>query len=68
MASFDRLPKRFPVGTRYVLEGVPGKKGQLQVISRVVLLPDGTRVDLTHEPIAPRPARRRSGARRRLPH
>ena len=28
---------------------MPGKEGQLQVISRVIVLPDGTRIDLTHE-------------------
>ena len=65
MVVFGRLPKRFPVGTRYVLEGVPGKEGQLQVISRIIVLPNGTRFDLTHEPPAQRPSRRRSGASRR---
>jgi hypothetical protein len=65
MAGMGRLPRRFPVGTRYVLEGVPGKeKGQLQVISRLVVLPDGTKFDLTHEPIEPRRSRR---TRRRRP-
>ncbi len=63
MAALGRLPKRFPVGTRYVLEGVPGKEGQLQVISRMLVLPNGTRFDLTHESSRTRP--RRSGARRR---
>jgi len=66
MAASRRLPRRFPVGTRYVLEGVPGKEGQLQVISRMLVLPNGTRFDLTDEPVA-RP-RRRSGARRRTTH
>ena len=49
MAAFGRLPKRFPVGTRYVVEGEPGKEGQLRVTSRYVVLPNGAHFDLTEE-------------------
>jgi len=46
-----RLPKRFPVGTTFVVEGraiaADGKNNeQLRVFSRFVVLPGGRRVDL----------------------
>ena len=63
MADLARLPRRFPVGTRYVLEGIPAPEGQLQVISRLIVLPNGQQFDLTHE--APELHRRQAG---RLPH
>ena len=49
--KFNRLPKRFPVGTTFVIEGrtVAGDDGndrQLQVFSRFVVLPGGRRIDL----------------------
>jgi hypothetical protein len=45
------LPKRFPVGTTFVVEGRPvaakGKNNeQLRVFSRFVVLPGGRRIDL----------------------
>jgi hypothetical protein len=49
MAVIGRLPRRFPVGTRYVLEGVQSEEGRLRVISRLIVLPDGQEFDLTHE-------------------
>jgi hypothetical protein len=67
MAGIGRLPRRFPVGTRYVLEGVPAEHGQVRVISRLLVLPNGQEFDLTQaspEPVARRRARR-STARRR---
>jgi hypothetical protein len=42
-----RLPKRFPVGTTYVIEGRSGGEGQLRVFSRYVVLPGGRRIDLS---------------------
>ena len=49
--KLSRLPKRFPIGTTFVVEGrtVPanGKNGeQLRVFSRFVVLPGGRRIDL----------------------
>jgi len=66
MPGVSRLPRRFPVGTRYVLEGVPAKEGQLKVISRLLVLPNGQQFDLTDDPldIQPRRRARRSAARR----
>ena len=47
MSSFaDRLPDRFPVGTRYVIEGRGGGNGRLLVRSRYLEFPDGRHVDL----------------------
>ena len=37
----DRLPSRFPVGTRYVIEGRAGR-----ICLRYVEFPDGRKVDL----------------------
>lgn len=47
MASQPRLPSRFPVGTRYIVEGEPGKGGKLRIVSRYVVMPSGVRYDLT---------------------
>ena len=62
-----RLPSRFPVGTRYVIEGRGGDKGRLRVHSRFIAFPDGRKVDLPAdlaERGVARPAMRR---RRRKP-
>jgi len=40
----SRLPKRFPVGATYVVEGRTGKDGYLRVFSRYVILPGGRRI------------------------
>jgi len=40
------LPKRFPVGTTYVVEGRGGEDGNLCVFSRYVVLPGGQRINL----------------------
>ena len=42
----SRLPRRFPVGARYVVEGYGGEKGNLRVIARYVVLPGGQRVNV----------------------
>jgi hypothetical protein len=65
------LPKRFPVGARYVVEGRGGEDGHLRVVSRYVVLPGGQRInvpsDLGQSPglsaHAPRHKRVRSRAR-----
>jgi hypothetical protein len=40
------LPKRFPVGARYVVEGRGGEDGDLRVFSRYVVLPGGQRINV----------------------
>ena len=42
----SRLPKRFPVGSTYVIEGRGGADGHLRVLSRYVELPGGRRIEL----------------------
>ena len=46
MAFRSRLPARFPVGTRYIVEGEPGTGGELRIVSRYVVMPSGVRYDL----------------------
>jgi hypothetical protein len=46
MAARGRLPTRVPVGTRYVIEGEPGQEGELRIVSRYLVFPDGTRLNL----------------------
>ncbi|HET9717831.1 MAG TPA: hypothetical protein VFP60_16750 [Pseudolabrys sp.] len=40
--SSGRLPTRFPEGTKFVIEGKPGRQGQLRIYSRYLEFPDGT--------------------------
>lgn len=69
MAYSLKLPSRFPVGTKFVIES-RGGKGQAQVFSRHLEFPDGTFYPLPARRV---PARlkpkaansRRSPARRR---
>jgi hypothetical protein len=44
------LPKRFPVGARYVVEGRGGEDGHLRVVSRYVVLPGGQRINVPPDP------------------
>ena len=61
MASHSsRLPSRFPVGTKFVIEGRRGGEGQLQVYSRYLEFPDGT-----FYPLPAHPVQRKSGTTRR---
>jgi hypothetical protein len=59
--SANRLPARFPVGTKFVIEGRPG--GDL---SRFIEFPNGTKLRLPKRPALPALAgrRARSGAKR----
>lgn len=50
--SPSELPKQFPVGTTYVVEGRGGEAGNLRVFSRYVVLPDGQRINLTDDSAA----------------
>lgn len=56
MKTESRLPSRFPVGTRYIVEGEPGHGGTLRIISRYVVMPSGVRYDLTAAPDLRKPA------------
>jgi hypothetical protein len=49
-SSVDRLPSRFPVGTRYVLEGRGGDRGRLRIHLRYLEFPDGRQVELPADP------------------
>jgi hypothetical protein len=42
----DRLPSRFPVGTRYVIEGRRQADGGLRISMRCLEFPDGRQVRL----------------------
>ena len=42
----DGLPSRFPIGTRYVVEGRGGPRGHLRIQLRYLEFPDGRHVDL----------------------
>jgi hypothetical protein len=41
-----QLPSRCPVGTRYVIEGHRGEEGELRVVSRKIIMPNGKSFDL----------------------
>jgi len=49
----DRLPTRFPVGTRYVVEGRGGPNGGLRIRSRYLEFPDGRHMDLPISSLPP---------------
>jgi hypothetical protein len=55
-ASAERLPERFPVGTRFVIEG---REGRIHL--RYLEFPDGRQVNL---PVKARPGSRRPRHRR----
>ena len=42
----NRVPRRLPIGARYVVEGYGGAEGNLRVIARYLLLPDGQRINV----------------------
>jgi hypothetical protein len=45
----DCLPRSFPVGSVYVVEGSGGELGRLRVSSRYLLTPEGQRIELPVE-------------------
>ena len=51
----SRLPRRFPVGAKYVVEGFGGADGNLRVIARYVVFPDGQRINVPAQPSRPPP-------------
>lgn len=46
----NRLPKSFPVGAVYVVEGRGGDHGRLSVSARYVIMPGGQRIDVPAKP------------------
>jgi hypothetical protein len=66
------LPRRFPVGAKYVVEGYGGEGVNLRLIARYVVLPGGHRIkfpaDLS-QPVSPSALafRRRSNSSRYQP-
>jgi hypothetical protein len=64
MAIQPRLPARFPVGTRYIVEGEPAKGGKLRIVSRYLVMPSGVRYDLMNAAKPIRKSRLRSAQRR----
>jgi len=42
--GWSSLPKRFPVGTKYVVEGRSGEPGDIRRFRRYVVLPSGRRI------------------------
>src|SRR5580704_17166739 len=61
----SRLPKRFPVGTIYVVEGRGGENGHLRVFSRYLILPSGERINLGADSAKPARSRARRHVRNR---
>lgn len=63
------LPNRFPIGTKFVIEGQPRGEGEVQVFKRYLEFPDGTFVRLPAHPAAAarkaKPALRGARAARR---
>jgi hypothetical protein len=64
MSKQRKLPARFPVGTRYIIEGKPGTAGKLRVVTRYVLMPNGVRYDLMTQAKAVRRVRPIARSRR----
>jgi hypothetical protein len=58
MGRADRLPRRFPEGTRFIIEGRAG-----HIVSRSLEFPDGRHVELPVRSVRPKPPLRK---RRRL--
>jgi hypothetical protein len=44
------LPSRFPVGTKFVIEGRPAADGEVQVFKRYIEFPDGRYLQLPARP------------------
>ncbi|HEY7232484.1 MAG TPA: hypothetical protein VH558_19170 [Pseudolabrys sp.] len=51
----SRLPSRFPVGTKFVIEGKRRGEGQVHVFSRYLEFPDGTFLPLPARPAKGKP-------------
>jgi hypothetical protein len=60
----DHLPNRFPVGTRYIIEGRGGGDGRLRVHLRCLQFPDGRQLSLPVEGHLDPPRKRRRRSQR----
>jgi hypothetical protein len=63
----DRLPSRFPVGTRYIIEGRGGGEGRLHIHLRYLEFPDGRQMELPADVADRTRSRRARSARRASP-
>ena len=61
----NRLPKHFPAGTVYVVEGCGGQYGSLHVSSRYILMPSGRKLEISGVSNRSYPARLGQRRRRR---
>jgi len=59
-----RLPRRFPVGATYVVEGYGAEDGDLRVVARYVVLPGGHRINVPGD-LSRGPSPRALASRRR---
>ncbi|MEP7031607.1 MAG: hypothetical protein ABI830_11790 [Pseudolabrys sp.] len=66
--SANRLPSRFPVGTKFVIEGHRRGEGEVQVFSRYLEFPDGTFLRLPAKSSKILPAKRPAARRRARRH
>jgi hypothetical protein len=56
--STTQLPSRFPIGTKFVIEGRPAGDGEVQVYRRFIEFPDGRYLRLPARPDKLKSARR----------
>ena len=42
-----RMPRQFPVGAKYIVEGYGGAEGHLRVVARYIELPSGRRINIS---------------------
>jgi hypothetical protein len=64
--SVSRLPSRFPVGTKFIIEGRQAGEGEVQVFKRFLEFPDGRHLRLPAQPLKRKSvadARRNGGTR-----
>ena len=50
MGKRTTLPSRFPIGTKFVIEGKRAGEGKVQIFKRYIEFPDGTLVRLPKHP------------------
>jgi hypothetical protein len=63
MRKAKALPSRFPVGTKFVIEGRPVGDGEVQVFKRYIEFPDGRYLQLPARTEKPRSAALRRARR-----
>ena len=63
MRKAKGLPSRFPVGTKFVIEGRPAADGEAQVFKRHIEFPDGRYLQLPARTEKPRSAALRRAKR-----